>query len=48
MAHSRDDIPGGFTTLSGNDVTSNATIPFSVVIDGTSYSTVTISSSCAR
>src|SRR5258706_10011596 len=43
MAHSRDDIPGTFTSLTGNDVTANATIPFAVVIDGVSYTTVTIS-----
>jgi hypothetical protein len=42
MAHSRDDI-AGFTTLSGNDGTANATLPFAVVIGGTSYTTVTIS-----
>jgi len=43
MAHSRDDLPGGFASLTGNDSTANATLPFSVVIDGTSYTTVTLS-----
>jgi hypothetical protein len=43
IAHSRDDIPGAFSTLSGDDATASATLPFSVVIDGTSYTTVVIS-----
>src|SRR5439155_2430480 len=36
------NIPG-LLTLSGNDATVNATMPFSVVIGGTSYSLITIS-----
>src|SRR5436190_2979409 len=36
------NIPG-LLTLSGNDSTVNATMPFSVVIGGTSYSLITIS-----
>jgi hypothetical protein len=43
IAHSRDDIPGTFTSLTGDDAVANATIPFAVVIDGVSYSTVAIS-----
>jgi hypothetical protein len=35
IEHNRDDI-SGFTSLTGNDVTANVTIPFAVVIDGTS------------
>ncbi len=42
LAHSPDDITG-FATLSGDDSTVNATMPFSIAIDGTSYSLVTIS-----
>src|SRR5947199_988015 len=45
--HSPDDINTtnipGLLTLSGNDSTVNATMPFSVVIGGTSYSLITIS-----
>jgi len=45
--HSPDDINTtnipGLLTLSGNDATVNATMPFSVVIGGTSYSLITIS-----
>src|SRR2546423_14847262 len=45
--HSPDDINTtnipGLLTLSGNDATVNATMPFSVVIGGTSYSLTTIS-----
>src|SRR5438067_1914343 len=45
--HSPDDINTtnipGLLTLSGNDNTVNATMPFSVVIGGTSYSLITIS-----
>src|SRR5438067_1432990 len=45
--HSPDDINTtnipGLLTLSGNDGTVNATMPFSVVIGGTSYSLITIS-----
>src|SRR5207302_820059 len=36
------NIPG-LLTLSGDNATANATMPFSVVIGGTSYSTITIS-----
>ncbi|HYC57492.1 MAG TPA: hypothetical protein VEL28_21350 [Candidatus Binatia bacterium] len=43
MALSADDI-SGFTTLSGDDVTATATMPFSVNIEGTTYSTLAISS----
>ena len=42
MTSSSDDI-SGFTTLSGNDVTANATLPFPLVIEGTSYTAITIS-----
>src|SRR5262249_5598815 len=42
MESSPDDI-SGFTTLSGNDSTANATMPFSVTLEGTSYNSVTIS-----
>ncbi|HYB98036.1 MAG TPA: hypothetical protein VEC57_02770 [Candidatus Limnocylindrales bacterium] len=42
MAMSSDDI-SGFTTLSGDDATATPTLPFSVNIEGTSYSTMTIS-----
>jgi hypothetical protein len=42
LSHSPDDITG-FTTLSGNDSTAAPSMPFSIVIDGTSYSTVAIS-----
>ena len=42
LAHSPDDITG-FATLSGDDATANVTMPFSVAIDGTNYSLVTIS-----
>ncbi|TMB40671.1 MAG: hypothetical protein E6J55_20745 [Deltaproteobacteria bacterium] len=41
MAHSPDDI-SGFTTLSGDNAIAGVTLPFSVTIEGTSYSTVTI------
>src|SRR5439155_24365643 len=41
MAFSPDDI-SGFTTLSGDNNTAGVTLPFSVTIDGTSYSTATI------
>src|SRR5207244_570654 len=40
-AFSPDDI-SGFTTLSGDDAIAGVTLPFSVTIDNTSYSTVTI------
>src|SRR5262249_22734480 len=46
MAFSPDDLGGtdlsGRTVLSGNDATAGVTLPFSVTIDGTSYSTATI------
>ena len=42
MSHSPDDITG-FTTLSGADNVVNVTLPFSVVIDGTSYGSVAVS-----
>ena len=41
--YSPDDIPGaGFTTLSGDNAIAGVTLPFSVVVDGVSYSTATI------
>jgi hypothetical protein len=40
---SSDDIPGTFTTLSGNDAIATPTLPFPVVIDGVSYTTLAIS-----
>src|SRR5947207_13244094 len=47
LAHSPDDINTtnipGLQTFSGDDATVNATLPFSVTIEGTSYSSVTIS-----
>jgi hypothetical protein len=47
MAFSPDDISSGnipgLGTFSGTDVTQNATMPFSVVIDGVAYNTLTIS-----
>src|SRR5437764_13792903 len=42
MQFSPDDI-SGFTTLSGDNATASATMPFSVTIGGTSYSTIAIS-----
>ena len=42
IAHSPDDI-SGFTTLSGNDALATVTLPFPVRIEGTSYTTVAIS-----
>ena len=42
IAFSPDDI-SGFTTLSGNDITATPAIPFSVTIEGVTYTTVTIS-----
>ena len=39
--YSPNDI-SGFTTLSGDNAIAGVTLPFSVTIDGTSYSTVTI------
>src|SRR5437773_9870927 len=41
IAFSPDDI-SGFTTLSGDSATAAVTIPFSVTIEGVSYTTVTI------
>jgi len=47
IQHSPDDINTtnipGLLTLSGNDATATATMPFSVTIGGTSYSTIVIS-----
>jgi hypothetical protein len=43
IEHSPDDIPGGFTTLSGNDSIATPTMPFNVNIEGTNYNTVAIS-----
>lgn len=42
FAYSPDDISGA-TTLSGDDVYATYSMPFSVTIDGTAYSTITIS-----
>jgi hypothetical protein len=42
MLSSPNDL-SGFTTLSGNDSTANATLPFTLTIDGTGYTTVAIS-----
>ncbi len=48
MSYSEDDLWGhggsGTGTLSGDDVTTNVTMPFSITIEGTSYNTVGISS----
>src|SRR5207249_12194706 len=41
MESSPNDI-SGFTTLSGDNAIAGVTLPFSVTIEGTSYSTVTI------
>src|SRR5580765_6495957 len=47
IQHSPDDINTtnipGLLTLSGNDATATATMPFSVTIGGTSYSAIVIS-----
>src|SRR6185503_32015 len=43
IQHSPDDIPGGFTPLTGDNATATPTIPFNVNIEGTNYNTVTIS-----
>lgn len=43
FAYSPDDITGA-TSLSGDDVYAVYSMPFSVTIDGTAYSTITISS----
>ncbi len=43
VLHSLDDIPGTFTTLSGDDEVANATIPFTFTIDGVGYTNVAIS-----
>jgi hypothetical protein len=40
--HSPDDI-SGFSTLTGDEATANVTLPFSVTLEGTSYSTLTLS-----
>ncbi|MCX8073597.1 MAG: hypothetical protein N3C12_14295, partial [Candidatus Binatia bacterium] len=42
MAHSPDDI-SGFATLSGDDATADVSLPFSVVLNGVNYNTLTIS-----
>jgi hypothetical protein len=42
LAHSPDDI-SGFTTFSGDNSTTSVSLPFGVVIDGVSYSTIVIS-----
>lgn len=42
FAYSPDDISGAFV-LSGDDVTANNTMPFSVRIQGVDYNTITIS-----
>ncbi len=42
MSSSPNDITG-FTTLSGNDAVTNVVMPFNVVIDGTPYGSVAIS-----
>src|SRR5207237_10073377 len=41
IAHRPDDT-SGFTSLSGDNAIAGVTLPFSVTIEGTSYSTVTI------
>ena len=43
MAHSPDDIPGGFATLTGNDATVDVTLPFTFTIEGTGYTTLALS-----
>ncbi len=42
MQHSPDDL-GGFPTLTGNDNVATVAMPFSVTLDGTSYSSLAIS-----
>src|SRR5262245_52546626 len=42
IQHSPDDI-SGFTSLTGDNNTASASMPFSISIEGTSYSTVIIS-----
>src|SRR5262245_50772071 len=47
IQHSPDDVSvaniPGLLTLTGNDATATAAMPFSVTIGGTSYSTIVIS-----
>src|SRR6185295_2103528 len=43
IAHSPDDIGGGFATLTGNDATVNVTLPFTFTIEGTGYTTLALS-----
>ncbi|GIW45634.1 MAG: hypothetical protein KatS3mg077_2916 [Candidatus Binatia bacterium] len=42
MAHSPDDI-SGFATLTGDEAVVNAALPFAVVLNGVSYTTIAIS-----
>ncbi len=42
LAYSPDDI-GGFTTLSGDNAVNNVALPFNVTIEGTSYTSLAIS-----
>jgi hypothetical protein len=44
MAHSPDDIPGSFTTLSGNDVTATIALPFMFTVEGVNYTSIVLSS----
>jgi hypothetical protein len=41
MAHSPDDLGGGFVTLAGNDATANITLPFTFTVEGTAYTLIT-------
>ena len=42
MAHSPDDL-SGVTTLTGNDATANVVLPFAFTVEGTSYTTLALS-----
>src|ERR1044072_1002788 len=44
MAHSPDDLPGGFATLLGNDVTTTVVLPFTFTVEGVNYTQIVLSS----
>jgi hypothetical protein len=43
IAHSPDDLPGGFATLSGNDSVATANLGFTLTLEGQTYTTVAVS-----
>jgi hypothetical protein len=43
MAHSPDDLPGGFATLLGNDATTTVALPFTFTVEGVNYTTIVLS-----